>query len=388
MSGARTAARGFVVMSVLAVLAYASFGAVFQVFPPFFDDLEREFGIGRTLASLCMTAFLVPLALFSPALGAAVDRHGPGRVGRLGFALLLAGGAGTAAAPSFGVLLATRAVAGLGGGMVLVGTLKLLAASIPAERLGAAFGLFVAGLPIGTGIAFDGLDHLASWRWSAAAATAVAAAGAVAFALLAPVEPAARPARPLRADLRAVLALPALRQLAVLVVLGYAAIVAFTSWAPSRLASYGGLATGTAALIASVLLVIDIPFAPLWGRASDRLGRRKPFVVAAFLVYAAGAFVVPSAATSTALLLLVVATMGVGCAMFFPATLAVPQSTVEADLLGVTYGLFLTAQAFGMALGPLALGIVFDHSSTPTGVFVIGGLAAAGLAASVRLQAR
>lgn len=372
----------------LAALAYTSFGTVFQVFPPFFDELQAEFAVGRTLAGLSMTAFLAPVALASFFLGAAVDRRGSAYVGRLGFALLLAGGALTVAASSIALLLASRALAGFGGGMVLLATLKLLAARVPAERLGIAFGLFVAGLPIGTGIAFDALSRLPSWRLSAAAAAAIVALAGAAFTALVPAEAAVRPPRSLRVELGALLAPPALRQLAALVLLGYTAIVAFTTWAPTRLASYGGLAAGTATLIASLLLVIDIPFAPFWGRISDRLGRRKPFVVASFLVYSAGAFLVPSAALAGAVpLLLVVSAMGIGCAMFFPVSLAIPESLVPETLLGATYGLFLTAQAVGMALGPLALGAVFAHGSTPLGMFAIGGIGVAGLAASLRLRA-
>jgi MFS family permease len=376
------------VLYLLAALAYASFGTVFQVLPPFFDDLGRELGVGRTLAGLAMTAFLAPVAVTSLLLGAAVDRHGPARVGRLGFALLVGGGAVTAVARSIGLLLAGRALAGLGGGMVLLATLKLLAVRVPAARLGRAFGIFVAGLPIGTGIAFDVLSRLPSWRLSAAAAAALVLPTGLAFMALVPPESEFRPARALRADVAALLALPALRLLTLLVILGYTGIIAFTTWAPTRLVAYGGLAARTAALIASVLLVIDIPFAPLWGRISDHVGRRKPFIVASFLVYGAGAFLVPAAARTGVLpVLLVVSAMGIGCAMFFPATLAVPQAIVPEPLLGAAYGLFLTAQAVGMTLGPLALGVAFDRAAVPVGFFMIGGIAAAGLAVSLRLKA-
>lgn len=208
--------------------------------------------------------------------------------------------------------------------MVLVGVLKLLAARVPPERLGAAFGIFVAGLPIGTGIAFDGLNRLPSWGLSAAGAMALIAAAA-ALTRLVPAEPGLPRAGSWRQDVRACLAPATLRQLTFLVALGYAAIVAFTTWAPTQLTSHGGFPSATATLIASIFLLIDIPFAPLWGRLSDRVGRRKPFIVASFLVYATGAFLVPGAARAgSAPLLAVVSAMGIGCAMFFPATLAVP----------------------------------------------------------------
>lgn len=336
-----------------------------------------------------MTAVLAPLALSSLLVGAAADRYGPARIARLGFAILFAGGVATAAAPAFPLLLASRALAGLGGGLVLVGVLKLLAARVPPERLGTAFGVFVAGLPIGTGVAFDGLSWLPSWRLSAAGAAVLIALAAVTLTLAVPAERGLPQVGSVRQDVRASLAPPALRQLTLLVAVGYAAIVGFTTWAPSRLASYGGFPPATAALVASILLLIDIPFAPLWGRLSDRAGRRKPFIVASFLVYGAGALLVPAAARAGAgLLLAVVSVMGIGCAMFFPATLAVPRVLVPEGLLGVSYGLFLTAQALGMALGPLALGAVFERGSTPAGLFMIGALSAAGLAASLRLRTR
>jgi MFS family permease len=374
-------------LCLAAALAYASVGTVLQVLPPFFDDLGREFGASRTSIGLSMTAFLAPVAVFSWLLGAVVDRHGPSRVGRWGFALLLLGAAATAAAPSLGALLAGRAVAGLGGGMVLLAMLKLLAIRVPGAHLGKAFGLFVAGLPIGTGIAFDLLNRLPTWRLSAAATAALVVPAGLAFRALAPAPSEAGARASVRARHSALLARPALRLLVLLVALGYAGIIAFTTWAPTRLVAYGGLATGTAALIASVLLVIDIPFAPLWGRVSDAVGRRKPFIVASFLVYGIGAFLVPSAARAGVLpLLLVVTAMGIGCAMFFPATLALPQHMVGEELLGAAYGAFLTAQALGMVLGPLFLGLVFDHAAIPVGFFVIGGVAMAGLATSLRLE--
>jgi MFS family permease len=315
-----------------------------------------------------------------------VDRQGPFRAGRWGFTLLLVGAAATALAPSLGALLAGRAVAGLGGGMVLLATLKLLAIRVPSARLGRAFGIFVAGLPVGTGIAFDLLNRLSGWRLSAAAAGAVVVPAALAFMGLDRPAMNGTAARTRHQGLAVLRAQPALRPVALLVLLGYAAIIAFTTWAPTRLVAYGGLASSTASLIASVLLVIDIPFAPLWGRVSDAVGRRKPFIVASFLVYGIGAFLVPSAARAGMLpLVFVVTAMGIGCAMFFPATLALPQSMVGEEVLGAAYGAFLTAQALGMVLGPLFLGLVFDRAATPVGFFVIGGMAAVGFAASLRL---
>jgi MFS family permease len=376
---------------LLAFCAYLSFAVVFQVFPPFFDELERELHISRTVASLAMTTFLAPLVALAFLLGVAVDRHGHRRVGGIGCAILATGGAATIAAGSLPALLAMRALAGLGGGMVLIATLRMLATTLPPERLGAGFGVFIAGLPSGTGLAFDVFNHLGGWRSSAAASAVLAGLLTLGFVLIAPTAAPRWTQDTQGAHGRVAPAAAAtLRHLALLVVVGYAAIIAFTTWAPSRLKSYAGLSPAITAAIASLLLLIDLPFAPIWGRLSDMLERRKPFVVASFLVYGTGAALVPFIAAPggppVGLLIGVVAMMGIGCAMFFPATLAIPPVLIPGHQLGRSYGLFLTAQAIGMAAGPLALGAIFS-AGTRAGFLVIAALAGFGFLASLRLRA-
>lgn len=338
-----------------------------------------------------MTSFLLPLVVTAFAVGAATDRHGHRRVGGLGCAILLAGGALTVAAQSLPALLAARAVAGLGGGMMLLALLSLLALRVPAARLGTAFGIFIAGLPAGSGLAFDVFNHLGGWRESAAAAEGLAALVSIYFLVAVrggPLRAAANPGREPQAPSPE--ARRTLWHLAVLVALGYMAIVAFTTWAPSRLESYAQLSAGVTAAIASLLLLIDLPAAPFWGRVSDRVGRRKPFVIAAFVVYGIGALLVPSVASpggpGAGALVGLVAAMGIGCAAFFPVTLAIPPTLVPPTLVGKSYGLFLTAQAAGMALGPLVFGAVFSLWSVGVGFYLIG--AAAGLGAVTSLWLR
>lgn len=184
---------------------------------------------------------------------------------------------------------------------------------------------------------------------------------------------------------------PAARwHLAVLVGLGYMAIVGFTTWAPSRLEDYAELSVGATAAIASLLLLIDLPAAPFWGRVSDRVGRRKPFLLGAFVVYGIGALLVPSVAArgglGVAALVALIAAMGVGCAMFFPVTLAIPPAVVPPSWVGKSYGLFLTAQAAGMAVSPLVFGAIFTWGSVPLGFYLVGAASLLGAVVSLALR--
>jgi EmrB/QacA subfamily drug resistance transporter len=101
--------------------------------------------------------------------GAALgDRFGRRRIFCVGLAVFTAASAGSALAPSVGVLIGTRAIQGIGAAMVMPLTLTLISEAFPAEKRGVAIGLWggIAGLavaagPIVGGAVVEGLN----WHW-------------------------------------------------------------------------------------------------------------------------------------------------------------------------------------------------------------------------------
>lgn len=267
----------------LVFYAYFGFGTLLQVFPPLLDTIRGEFSVSRGAAALVMTVFMAPLVLLAVPAGLACDRLGTLRVGRLGFGLLLLGGAVTALADSFPVLLLGRAVSGAGGPLLVVTLLKVIAQTFTSEQRGLALGIFVAGLPAGTGIAFNVLAPIGftrGWQLPTVAALVLIGTAAVVFELVVKCGAARLEAADLAVNPALALRSTELWRLVVTTALGYMAILGFTTWTPTTLVPYAGILPWVAALLASLLLVIDIPFAPLWGTVSDRVGRRKPFIVA------------------------------------------------------------------------------------------------------------
>jgi EmrB/QacA subfamily drug resistance transporter len=126
--------------------------------------------LGATLQSLEWTINAYTLA-FAVCLipGAALgDRFGRKRLFLAGLALFTLASAGAALAPTTGALVAARAIQGVGGAIVAPLTLTLLADAFPAERRGAALGIWsgisgtgVALGPIVGGAVVDGI----SWHW-------------------------------------------------------------------------------------------------------------------------------------------------------------------------------------------------------------------------------
>jgi EmrB/QacA subfamily drug resistance transporter len=106
------------------------------------------------------------LVLVGGSLG---DRFGRRRVYALGIVLFTAASALCGLAPDVHVLIAARALQGVGAAMLVPGSLALIAASFPAHERGRAIGTWsgFSAMTAALGPAFGGLliDHL-GWRWA------------------------------------------------------------------------------------------------------------------------------------------------------------------------------------------------------------------------------
>jgi EmrB/QacA subfamily drug resistance transporter len=105
------------------------------------------------------------LLITGAALG---DRFGRRRLFAVGLGLFAAASAAGALAPDVGALIAARAVQGAGSALIMPLGLALLSAAFPADKRGAAIGLFsavtglaVASGPLVGGAVVEGID----WQW-------------------------------------------------------------------------------------------------------------------------------------------------------------------------------------------------------------------------------
>jgi len=122
--------------------------------------------------------------------GAAGDRFGRKGVLLAGMVLFAAGALLSAIAPNVAVLLAGRAVTGVGAAAVLPNTLAVLLHAVPAERRGATIATWASMTGIGGVVGNLGGGAVlssGSWRWLFAATAAAALLLAAAVARVAPV---------------------------------------------------------------------------------------------------------------------------------------------------------------------------------------------------------
>lgn len=122
-------------------------------------------------------------------------------------------------------------------------------------------------------------------------------------------------------------------------------------------------------LAAAPLSILSTIFA---GRLSDRLGRRKPFVIASSLLLAAS-FVIPIVSPTLPALFIQAAVSGLAYGIFIPIDQALFIDVLpDAKSAGRDLGVAQLGFNMGQAIGPIAAGIVVSMTGGYLGVWVTG----------------
>src|SRR5919201_6248590 len=158
-------------------------------------DMMRRLDASLDDVLWVLTAYALVLAVLVITAGRLGDLIGPRVLFALGVAVFTAASAACGLAPDAAVLIAFRAVQGLGAAMLMPQTLAIITMIFPPDRRGAAFGIWgaVAGVATIAGPTLGGLLVTAlDWRWIFFVNLPV---GAVVLALTFVIIPDLRPGR-------------------------------------------------------------------------------------------------------------------------------------------------------------------------------------------------
>ena len=325
-----------------------------------FPAMAVAFGAPPEQVRWVIIGYVGSYAVTSFVAGAAADRIGHLPVFRAGLGLSAAAFALCGWAPSFGLLVAGRAVQGIAGGLVY-GTAPALvtlgaAAPLRGRRLGflnAAIGCGFASGPLLAGVLIDALGWRAIFH-----ARVPAALVALAWAL------AVRRSERVTASRRLVAARDILRA-SVLFASGLsfvanAAIFAIWLLAPFYLVTVRGLPAASGGVLFMLTPLGTAAAAPLAGRLADRVGARPP-MVAGLVLEAIGLGVMSrvEAATPLALVALALCAAGFGLGVFQVPNMVSVMAAFPAHHQGAAGGLTFLARTLGVVTGVAILAAVF-----------------------------
>ncbi len=338
--------------------AAVSNGITYADHAPLIPLIAAELGLSDVQIGLLSTAlFLLSLAVGLSTSGLA-DRTGPNRTVLAGIALSLAGSVALAFAPSYGWLLAGKAVQGVGSGLTFVAGARYVAGLYAGSRSHLGLGLYGAGYPLGSAAALLTLPAVATlglgWRGSLAVSSAVIAAITLAWLAAPHVGRVARPGT-IRDAFRSGNAwLTALQHSA-----GFGLAIASGTWISVYLVREFALPLALSGLLGSLLLLVTVLARPFggWLLSREHVPTRRLMRAGTLTVMAGVALLaVPGRPLAVAVAGALVLGAGVGLpysAVFNTAAASVrgaPGSGQALAAAGGTAGVMLGAPIMGFAV--------------------------------------
>lgn len=281
---------------ILVVVYLASVVSPFNQFkvPPILPVLMDSFRINLAQAGLLMSMLaFIGFILALPA-GIILQRFGPRLTALVALGSMAAGAALGAFSTSFGFLLTSRVVEGIGMGLIGVAAPATIAMWFPPERQGTSMGIWATWVPVGSVLVYNlapSLTGSLGWQsvWWLGAAFALLMLALSGLMLRSPQAPAGAAGAPAEVDLFKALANRDIWLLAAQFACFSLALVSIGTYYPTFLNEVRGYPLGQAALISSLGTLAVLVSAPLAGVLSDRIGSRRlvfslPFLAIAVLM--------------------------------------------------------------------------------------------------------
>jgi CP family cyanate transporter-like MFS transporter len=354
-----------------------------QCVSPLLPVLIDEFNLSHSMAGFLYSLPILMIALFSYPLGIASDKIGMEVAVGLGATVAILASLARPLSLNFSLLLLSTAVFGLGFALCFPNLPKLVKENFPQRLSGTATGVYITGIPLGSGLSIalakPVLAATGSWRtvvliWSLIAIPAILLwwlAGQASHKRKrrthsGPVEVSTKvdpiPVSP-GGSLRSVLISGML--LSLLNLIFYCTL----GWLPTYLSEKGWSPT-MAGAVTSTVSFTEIPGIILLPLLCDRIGKKREIIGLSFLLIAISSGIV---ALVSPLSWFVSPILGFNFGGVFALLLAIPAQLVERDKVGRVAGAIISIGYVGALVGPPALGYLRDlMGSFSMGFLILG----------------
>jgi MFS transporter, DHA1 family, inner membrane transport protein len=370
----------------LLLIVGAGVVSAFQVgkAPAALAAVQADLGLGLATASWLLSAFALVGASAGVAVGVAVDHIGARRMVIGGLLLQGVSGAAGALAGGAALLLATRAIEGIGFLTVTVAAPTLIVAMARPRDLGRAIAVWGTFMPVGITLVMLGAPFLAAtgWRgfWLVNAAILIGYAPLLALGTRF-VPPAGAPHRSIAADLRQTLAAGGPWLLTGLMAAFAAVFFAVFGFLPLLLSDRLAVGPETGSLLTALAMAANVLGNLGCGMLLARGIRRSHILLVGFAAMAlCGVGILGenvSGALAYALCLLFSAISGL-----VPVALidGAPRYAPRPELVGATIGFLMQGNNAGIVVGPAAAGALAAAFGWPAVSFLVVAIVlAAGL---------
>jgi MFS transporter, DHA1 family, solute carrier family 18 (vesicular amine transporter), member 1/2 len=336
--------------------------ALLGLIAPLLPEIEQRTGAGDAALGLALAAYAIPIALLSLPLGRVADAVGRRGLLVAGLLLVAVGSVLVAISDSIGLLVAARAVQGVGSAASWISALSLVSDTAPPGRRGEALGVALGATSAGSiagpalgGVTAQVLSFEAPFLIFCGLALVLLFAALALLPREAPRGASPMPALPtvIRATRSGIGAWAAAIMLGGACLLGFVEVVA-----PLDLDARFGLSSSAIGLLFAASIAVDAAVSPLGGRWGDRRGRRGPAIVGLTVTgLSMLALAVLPGVGGTAVALGV---YGAGFSLMMATSVPWLDEAFPGSERGLAYGVQNLVYAAGYAVGPILGGLLLQ----------------------------
>lgn len=336
--------------------------------------LAQAFGASFAQVQWVVLSFLIAMSATLVSAGRLGDIVGRGYLVMGGMLVFVAGSVLCAFAPSLALLVAARAVQGLGAAVMMALTMALAAEAVPAKRIGSVMGMLTTMSAAGTALGPTLGGLLIEWFGWRGIFFINVPLGMLAFSMAFVSLPRQRLARQTASDARAQSPVSlwrdmqrragfAMNTLVACVLMGTLVV------GPFYLTAGLGLSAAATGLAMSAGPVVAVLAGLPAGRLVDRFGQRA-ILQAGLIMMAAGACILalPPLAAGVLAYIGPLVVITAGYAMFQAANNTAVMASAPAHLRGAIGGALTLSRNVGLIAGASLIGAVFTHGVGPGGV--------------------
>lgn len=267
----------FVVISSSIVYTFT-----YQSIPPMIPTIVNEFSITDLQAGLTMSIVAIPALLLGLPSGWLLSRHSAKKIGVFALLCMAIASFMTAISNSFELMLFGRLILGFGGILMSITNLAIISQWLRDKDLGKAIGLMGAIGPIVLAITFSSVSLIVldfGWRFPFYISSLLAITVAVIFWITIRDHSCYNEEKKgLRAGLKDFANLE-LWKLGLTCFFIQCSIISFVTWAPTLFTEFYHISSLEASSLVGLFSLPKIFLFPFFGYLSDRIGKRRPFII-------------------------------------------------------------------------------------------------------------
>jgi MFS family permease len=357
--------RWFVLFS--AVFGFFLFNYVLQSVPPLLNEFQVLFGISKATAGLLISVVVVPGIFLALPAGLLIGKHGFRMIGFLSALLLSVGSFVTAFSSTFALALLGRLIAGLGGCFLTIGAAVIIPQWFQPKEIGKAMGFYVAGTAIAVTVTFFTTPVLAqNYGWQipfylGGIASIISAGFFLAIMKDGPYKNIVSTSDKL-VGLKQAFGNSEIWKLGMVWMLFNMVVIGFLTWAPVMFVTFKGLNIVDASILASSVMVVNLFLIPFYGWVSDRINKRRPFIIVGATATAFGYFAISFSAGIPLIAAILFSAAAAGAVPGMVMALA--ARTLPPKQAGISFGLMTMWQYIGITITAPLVGYILQVSES------------------------